>query len=59
MQARSSYLRYVVMESYVFFLGGNRYKGGLEQGIKNLTDILKSNNEYIPAMLALAVGKFI
>lgn len=30
MQTRSSYLRYIVMESYVFFLGGARYKGGLE-----------------------------
>ncbi|KAL4503354.1 hypothetical protein ABPG72_000960 [Tetrahymena utriculariae] len=59
MQTRSSYLRYIVMESYVFFLGGARYKGGLEQGLKNLNDILKTNNDYIPAMLALAVGKFI
>lgn len=59
MQTRTSYLRYIVMESYVFFLGGNRYKGGLEQGLKNLNDILKTNTEYIPAMLALAVGKFI
>ena len=38
------------MESYVFFLGGARYKGGLEQGLKNLNDILKTNTDYIPAM---------
>ncbi len=45
------------MESYVLFMG--KFKGGLETGIKNLTDMLKTNQDYVPAMLALAVGKFI
>lgn len=40
MQNRASYPRYIVMESYFLFLG--RFKGGLETGLKNLTDLLKS-----------------
>ena len=43
------------MESYVLFMG--KFKGGLETGIKNLTDMLKTNQDYVPAMLALAVGR--
>jgi len=39
MQIRASYHRYIVMESYVLFLG--KFKGGVDTGIKNLTEILK------------------
>lgn len=39
MQTRASYARYIVMESYVLFLG--RFKNGVEDGIKNLTELLK------------------
>jgi len=57
MQARASYQRYIVMESYVGFIG--KYKNALETGIKNLTEMLKTNQDYVPGLLALSVGKFI
>ena len=57
MQIRASYHRYIVMESYVMFLG--KIKGGVDNGIKNLTDILKQKTDYVPAMLALSIGKLI
>lgn len=57
MYIRASYQRFVVMEAYVLFMG--KSPGGLERGIKKLTEVLKQRQDYIPAMLALAVGKLV
>ena len=57
MQARASYKRYIVTESYVLMMG--KFQGGLETATKNLTDLLKGSQDYIPAMLALSIAKFV
>lgn len=44
-------------ESYVNVLG--RVKGGIEKASQLLTEILKMDSEFIPAMLCLAVIRFI
>lgn len=34
-------------------------KNGVENAVKNLTDLLKEKQEYVPAMLALSYARFI
>jgi tetratricopeptide repeat protein 21B len=54
---RGSQANFIVAESYVNVLG--RVKGGMEKASQLLTEILKLDSEFIPAMLCLAVIRFI
>lgn len=58
MSTRASWHRYIVMEALVTMCSG-KSNINLEDIAKKLVDVLVVRSEYPPAMLAIAIAKFL